>query len=141
MKKYKFLKHTADAKFVAYGKSLEEAFSNAALAMFSIMVDTKKVEKKEVKLIKVEAEDLVGLLYRWLEELLFLLDSDFFVLSSIKKLKIKHDKDYSLKAEVTGDKFEEKYERLGGVKAVTYNDMQVKKEGKGKFLVQVVLDL
>ena len=31
--KYKFLEHTADVKFRAYGNGLEEAFSNAALAL------------------------------------------------------------------------------------------------------------
>ena len=43
MDKYKFFEHTADAKFQAYGKSVEEAFSNAALAMFSVITDTSKI--------------------------------------------------------------------------------------------------
>ena len=43
--KYKFLEHKADAKFQAFGKSLEEAFSNAALAMTSIMTDPKKIKE------------------------------------------------------------------------------------------------
>ena len=47
MVKFKFLEHTADAKFQAYGKNMEEAFSNAALAMFSIITDTKKIKKNQ----------------------------------------------------------------------------------------------
>ena len=35
MQKYKFLEHTADIKFQAFGKSLEEVFSNCAYAMFN----------------------------------------------------------------------------------------------------------
>ena len=35
MERYKFLAHTADAKFQAFGETLEEAFGNAALATAS----------------------------------------------------------------------------------------------------------
>ena len=44
--KYKFLEHTADAKFQAFGATLEEAFSNAALAMFSVMTEPEKIKPK-----------------------------------------------------------------------------------------------
>ena len=139
--KYKFLKHTADAKFQAFGKNLEEAFSNAATAMFEIIIKTNKIEKKITKKIILKARDKESLLYKWLEELLFLLDTEFFVLNSVKNMNIKkEEKKYILKAEITGDTFKEKYERHGAVKAVTYEEMFIKEE-KGKATVQVVLDI
>lgn len=139
--KYKFLKHTADAKFQAFGKTLEEAFSNAAIAMFDIIIKTEKIEKNVIKKITIEAKDKEALLYKWLEELLYLLDTKFFVLNSVKNMKIKKENEkYVLKAEVTGDIFKEKYERHGAVKAVTYEEMFIK-EKKGKVVVQVVLDI
>jgi SHS2 domain-containing protein len=49
MEKFKFFEHTADVEFEAYGKTLEEAFENAALAMFSVMTDTIKVKPKTKK--------------------------------------------------------------------------------------------
>ena len=58
MQKYKFLEHTADAKFQAYGKNMEEAFSNAALAMFSVITDTKKIKKNIKKGIEAKGHDL-----------------------------------------------------------------------------------
>ena len=64
--KYEFLDHTADAKFRAYGKSLEEAFSNAAAALTGIMFDAEKVEAKTNKSIQVEAGDLKSLLVAFL---------------------------------------------------------------------------
>lgn len=139
--KFKFFEHTADARFQAYGKNVEEAFSNAALAMFSIMVDTQSIDKKISKKISVKASDLDALLYKFLENLLLFLDTEFFFLADVKKLKIsKKGSEYSLDAEVVGDKFHEKYELLGSVKAVTYNQMFVKKV-KNKFVAQVVVDL
>jgi len=139
--KFKFFSHTADAKFQAYGKTIEDAFCNAALAMFSIMVDTKSVDKKISKKISIRASDLDSLLYKFLEKFLYLLDTEYFFLSAIKKLKItKKGGAYYLIAEIVGDKFKEKYELLGSVKAITYNQMFVKKV-KDKFVVQVVVDL
>jgi SHS2 domain-containing protein len=139
MEKFKFLEHTADAKFQAYGKSMEEAFSNAALAMFSIITDTKKIDKKIKKEIKAEGKDLKALLYNFLEEFLFLLDSDNFLLSKIEKIKIKKINDkFKLNSAVIGDKANN-YETHGDIKAVTYNEMEVKENDK--VMVQVVLDL
>jgi len=31
--RFKFFKHTADVEFEAYGKTIEEAFENAAIAL------------------------------------------------------------------------------------------------------------
>lgn len=139
--RFKFFSHTADAKFQAYGKTIGEAFGNAALAMSSIMVDTKTVDKKITKKISVKSSDLDSLLYKFLEKLLYFLDTEYFFLSDIKKLKIvKKKNDFYLNSEVVGDKFHEKYELLGSVKAITYNQMFVKKI-KNKFVVQVVVDL
>lgn len=139
--KYKFLKHTADTKFQAFGKTLEDAFSNAAIAMFEVIVDTKKIGKKLTKKIEIKSQDKESLLYKWLEELLFLLDTEFFMLNSVDNISISQKEGkYVLSAEVVGDKFKEKHGRHGAVKAVTYNEMFIKEE-KGKVIVQVVLDI
>jgi len=144
--KYKFLEHTADAKFQAFGKSLEEAFSNAALAMFSIMIEPSKVKNKIKKEFEVTGKDKKSLLYKFLEEILFLLDTDGFVLNKVEKLEIVNDK---LKAVLVGDNIKD-YKLSGDIKAVTYNDMEIKepsleknvREEKGKsYMVQVVVDL
>jgi len=131
--RYKFLEHKADAKFQAFGKSDAEKFSNAALAMVSLMYDNKKIKRKVIKKIKVEGMDLKALLYNFLEEILFLLDSKFFLLKEVKSIKISKGK---LIAELVGDINDGSYKMEGEVKAVTYNDMEVNDK-----YVQVVVDL
>ena len=133
--KFKFLEHTADIKFQAFGKNLEEVFENSALAMFNAMCDSKIKSTRTLK-IKAEGKDKESLLYNFLEELLFLFDSEGFFLSEVKNLKIKGNKLY---AEVVGDKAEN-YKFNIDVKAITYNEMFVKKVGN-KFVAQVVLDV
>ncbi len=136
--KFKFLEHTADVKFRSYGKSVEEAFENAALATFTVMYKGK-VKAIEKKKIEVKGKDFESLLYNFLEELLFLLDSEGFFVSEVK-VKINKE-NLNLKAEVIGDKAEN-YPISLDVKAVTYNEMFVKKvKGKEKWVCQVVLDV
>lgn len=135
--KFRFLKHTADAKIEAYGKTMEDAFKNAAFAAFSLMVDVDKVKPKLEKKIAVKGNDEKALLYNWLEELLFLLDSEGFLLSSVKEMKISGS---ALNAVVSGDHVSEKYDTHGEVKAATYNEMEIKKE-KGSITLRFVLDL
>ncbi len=140
--RYKYLPHTADTKFMAYGKTLEEAFANAALAMTNVMVDTSKVKGRTARKITAEGSDLQSLLYNFLEQFLILLDSENFFLAKITKVRIsgKGGSGYKLAAEAVGDDAA-KYETIGPqVKAVTYNDMIVE-EKKGKCMVQAVLDI
>ncbi len=141
MKKYEYLPHTADMKFRAYGKSVEEAFTNAAIAMYCIMVETGKVKAKATKKIAAEGADLPALLQSFLEQFIILLDTDNFFLSEIKRLSIKKSsRGYSLTAVAAGDEAKN-YETIGPqVKACTYNSMLVRQEGK-KWVAQVVVDI
>mgnify|MGYP001559585352 FL=1 len=142
--KYEYVPHTADVKFRAYGKTLEEAFSNAAFALYNVMVNTGKVKAKATKKIASAGEDLPALLQNFLEQFIILLDTDNFFLSTIKKISIRSSKNhYKLSAVAAGDEAKN-YETIGPqVKACTYNDMFVRQEkGKGKgWVVQVVLDV
>ncbi len=141
MKKYEYLPHTADVKFRAYGKTLEEAFVNAATAMFNVMVDIKKVKAKATKTIAAEGADLPALLQSFLEQFIILLDTDNFFLSKLKRIKISNKgKKYSLMAVAAGDEAKN-YETIGPqVKACTYNSMFVKQEGR-QWVAQVVVDI
>jgi len=141
MKSYIFLPHTADAKFRAFGASLEEAFKNAVYAMTDIITDHKKVRAKVKHQIKIKSEDEKALLYDFLEKFLFLLDSKKFLLNKIASLKItKKNHSLTLTAIIVGDNHPEKYETKTTIKAVTYQEMFVKKE-KGKVIVQVIVDV
>jgi protein archease len=134
--KFKFLEHTADIKFQAFGKSLEEVFSNCALALIEVMTEEVKIKGVKKKEIVVAGKDNENLLYEFLEEFLVLLDSENFVVSKIESVKIENGK---LKAVVLGDDVSN-YKFGNDVKAITYNEMFVKEE-KGKWVAQVVLDV
>ncbi len=140
-KRFKFFPKTADAKFQAYGATLEEAFGNAGLAMFNIMTDTEKVLPALERKIEAESESIESLLYDFLVKLLVLMDSEGFLAHEIKAGKIGDSGGkYRVMAVVRGDTIGKKYEAHDIVKAVTYNEMKISRKGK-KWVLQVVCDI
>jgi SHS2 domain-containing protein len=135
---YKFLEHTADIKFVAEGNSLEEAFIESSKALKEAICRDIKILEQETKEIEIKGNNLENLLYNFLEEFIVLLDSEDFLISEIKEIKI-DAKNFTLKAEISGDKIDN-YKFTNDVKAITYNEMFVKNEN-GIWKVQVVLDV
>ncbi len=138
--RYKYLDHTADLKIRAYGRTLEQAFINTAIAGFDFLTDTSKMKKRFEKKIMISANRLESLLYDYLEELLYLLDTEGIIFCEIKDMKIKKDNDkYSLQCTALGDNYKN-YDVKGNIKSVTYSEMSVKKE-KDKVVIEVVLDI
>ncbi|MFA5173609.1 MAG: archease [Candidatus Pacearchaeota archaeon] len=135
--KFKFLEHTADIKFQAFGETLEKAFENSAYALKDI-ISKDKTKNEIIKRIKINGKDLESLLLNFLEEFLILFDMEGFLLSEISKIKIDKN-NFVLTAEIFGD-YAGKYEIRNHVKAITYNEMFVKKH-KNTYIIQVVVDV
>ena len=139
-KKFEFFEVTADVGYKAYGKTLEEAFENAALAMFEVITDTSKIEPEIERKIEVESEDECALLYDWLSEFLVLLDVDYLVFSKFEVKIEKKEEGFSLNGTAWGEEFNpEIHESRAEVKAVTYHLMDVKQDNR--VMVQVILDI
>ncbi|OIO81746.1 hypothetical protein AUJ84_00470 [Candidatus Pacearchaeota archaeon CG1_02_32_132] len=135
MDKYKFLEHTADIKFKAYGKNLEKIFENVALAISDILSRSGEVGDKSWKDIEIEGKDNESILYDFIDDLIYLLDAENFLVSRAK-VKIINGK---LKARVFGDDAL-RYPDLDHIKAATYAEMYVKKV-KDVWEAQVVVDV
>ncbi len=147
---YEFLEHTADVKFRAEGSTIEEMFVAAAGALNETVRGDITILEQVEKSFGVVANDKESLLYDFLEEFLFLLDAENFVVSKIKSLEVEGNK---LKCVVVGDDADN-YKFTNDVKAVTYSEMSVKQvlrddggqmaEGKtsdGRWVCEVVLDV
>ena len=141
MKKWEHYEHTADVGIRGYGESLEEAFKNAAIALFEIMVNTERVVRREEREIKVFGEDLEDLLYSFLEELLVLHDIEGLVFSNFEVRIERADKGYLLKAKAYGEPLSRNHEPRSEVKAITYHEMEIKRLEDGTWMVQLVPDI
>ena len=141
-KQYEYLEHTADVKFLAYGKTLEEVFENAALATFNVIIDTDKVSGETTREIFLKSPDLESLLVDWLSELLYLFEVDEIVFRKFKVEEIREEEGgYSIIARASGEKFyPESHPFETEIKAVTYNQLEIAKTNDG-WKAQVVVDI
>ncbi|NMO08479.1 archease [Methanobacterium subterraneum] len=140
-KKFEFFDVTADVGFRAYGQNLNDAFGNAAQAMFEVMTDTSQVKPKVKREILVESEDEKALLYDWLSELLFIHDYEGLVFSQFTvTIQQKDPETFNLSAVVWGEEFNQAtHEVRDEVKAVTFHLMEIVKE-ENRCTLQVIVD-
>ncbi|MBI2667446.1 archease [Candidatus Woesearchaeota archaeon] len=126
---YKFLENVsiADIAFEAKNNNLNRLFEDCALATFDTMADLKKVKPKIKKEIKLQSDNIENLLFKFLEELVFLKDAKYLVFNKFK-VNIKEDKIFELKATAFGDNIDIKKHNLKvDVKAVTMHKFKVEK--------------
>lgn len=140
---FKFLEGiaTADVAIEATGKTLEESFAEAALAMFEVQTDTKKVKTQISKKVEIQSEDKKSLLFDWLSKLIYMRDIEkmFFSKFDVKIKQIGNN--FKLNADVYGEKIDpKKHEFKVEVKGVSYTQMEVQ-EKPNKARVKVILDV
>ena len=91
--RYKFLDHTADIEFIAYGRDDEELFSNALAALFETMADTAALSKsegrKEKVTVKEKADSLEELLWYTLQHTLSITESRRVFAYEVAEIKIR----------------------------------------------------
>ena len=139
--KYEYLYHIADAKFRAYGGTMEEAFGNAALAMFNVMIDTKSLKPEQVRGFELTSSDIKMLLADWLSELLYLFEVEGIVFCEFRIDRIENAMgSVTLSGRAWGEALDLSRHRFDTqVKAVTLHELEVQETGGG-FCVQVVVD-
>ncbi len=138
---WRILDHTADIGLVVEEKNLSRAFATAAEAMFRIMIDGE-LGSGEEREIHLEASDPGALLVDFLSELLFLFDTEGFVVSSadvrVEKKDVRGkgvmgggEKKWSLIAILRGEKFSRDRHAIAfEIKAVTYHMLDVSEDGR-----------
>jgi len=136
MKKFELIEHTSDIGLVAYGKTLAEAFASAAAGMFSIIVELDSLRETESRRLEVSADDIEGLLFEWLNSLLYYFDVETLL---FKRFDIMEFEDTRLVAVCRGEKYDPSRHNLKtGVKSATYHMLEVDRETNK---VRVIFDI
>ena len=138
---YEFLDHTADAKFRARGDTLEEALANAALAVASLFWDRRSLGELESRAVEIAGRSLEQLVVHTLDEIIYLLETEGFLLAEVRDIKISREADdgWRLHALFEGEYISDTHGLRGGAKAVTYNELEIKRDGE--VTIQVVVDV
>jgi SHS2 domain-containing protein len=135
---FEIVDHTADVGIVAYGADVQELFSNAALGLFTLITEPGRIEQRLHLELEVSSEDREGLLVEWLNELIYLFDSQHILFSRFDIESLTQNK---LRATCYGEGFDStKHEVKTGVKAATYHMLRLDKNGDG-YRAQIIFDI
>ena len=138
MKKYEVFDHTADLGIRVFGRSRKKLFANAAYALFDLITDMEKVEEKISHEVSVEGSDIEELMINWLGELLYLFQGKELLFKGFTVEKLGKT---NLKASVVGEKFRSRKHPINmEIKAVTYHQIEIKKEAEG-WSARIIFDV
>jgi SHS2 domain-containing protein len=136
-KEFDIVNHTADVSIIAYGADIRQAFVNAARALFNLIAELEDVAEILHRDIELTAPDQESLLVEWLNELIYLFDTEGIIFKRFDITKLNSTR---LKARSYGEKADSSRHRLKiGVKAATYHMLKVDKDNGCK--VQVLFDI
>ena len=132
----------ADAAFEAWGATLEELFVAAAAATTNTMAEhLEAIEDRQRRLIRLEEQSPDMLLFRLLEELIFLKDAEGLLLRVPAVHIHRRDGALVLEAEARGEPLDPRRHRLQvDVKAMTLHRLRVEQTESG-WEASVVLDI
>lgn len=137
-KGFEIIDHTADVGIIAYGADLKQLFSNAALALFSLVTEPESIRQELQRDVKIISEDKDSLLVEWLNELIYLFDAEHILFSRFDIERLTND---GLKASCYGENIDPLRHKIRiGVKAATYHMLKIDKDSDG-YKVQVILDI
>ena len=135
---FHLIDHPADLGIEAQGKTLSEAFEQAATGLMSVILDLSSVEALASKEVTLHGSDPEHLLVKWLTEVLYLYDGENFVCREFLVCELRDD---FLRATVRGEPFAaDKHVTRLDVKAVTYHQLLVE-QTRGPSRVRVFLDI
>ncbi|KAK3611917.1 hypothetical protein CHS0354_013984 [Potamilus streckersoni] len=125
--KYEYLDHTADVQLHSWGDNLTEAFEQVAMAMFGYMTtDYDSVEMTDEMEVEAEGEDMMSLLFHFLDEWLFVFSADPFFIPRKVEITEFDNVNFKIKSKGYGETFDiQKHPQGTEVKAITYSNMQI----------------
>ena len=133
----KIVEHTADAGIEVEADSLSEAFEEVGKAFTEIVTGGKLTESNNSYPVKISANNLDSLLVKFISDLIFLFDTENFLVSSAR---IDIESDFVLKGTLFGDTYNQTVHGYGvEVKAVSYHLLEVFSGPPSR--IKVILDL
>ena len=107
-------------------------------AFFEAMVDLETIQERTERSIEIRAGALDDLMLNWLDEFLYLYETDALL---FKRFQIQSIKENHIQARASGEILDPaRHEIRAGIKAVTYHQLYVE-ERNGLWEAQVILDI
>lgn len=139
---FKYLEEVAlaDIAFAVTADSWGDLFAGSAAAMTGVMVAIEDLKATTIRKVELDAPSVDDLLYDWLAELVYLKDTEGFLVKATEAV-VTPGARWHLSAHMEGETIDRTRHRLGqDVKAVTYHMFEVSGVG-ASYSAKVVLDI
>ena len=136
--RFEFVDHTGDLGVRLFGESLPRLFEQAAQALSFILTDPETIQIEETRKLLLDAKTDEELLITWLNELVYLFDTEGILFRTYEVLSV-HD--HHLEALAQGEIYDEgRHPIKTAVKAATYHQLRIEHR-QGVWTAQVIFDL
>ncbi|UCG11979.1 MAG: archease [Deltaproteobacteria bacterium] len=134
---FRLMDHTADVGIQLTAETLNGLFEVAGLAFTEVITSARQIALRIQHQFQLQADEIDTLLVTWLQELLYLLDTEGLIFGRFKV----DLQGFQLKAVAWGEPFDpRKHVTKTEIKAITYHQLQVAKADTG-WQGQVILDI
>jgi SHS2 domain-containing protein len=138
---YRTLEHTADLAIEVMGASLEELFAESLFALTDCMTRVERVRPRESREVALVAPALDQLLVVFLNEGIWLHETEALVFSEADLSVAEGDQEWSLTGNLRGEVFDLHRHGLKTlIKAVTYHQLSVG-PGPDGWIARVIFDI
>jgi SHS2 domain-containing protein len=138
MPSWEHYSHGADIGVRGFGRSAEEAFEQAALALTAVVADVSSIRQLEQVEVHCEAPDLELLLVSWLNAIIYEMAVRNMLFESYN-VKLSG---LSLTGTLTGEAVDtERHELAVEPKGATVTDLKVEHESGGRWRAQCIVDV
>jgi SHS2 domain-containing protein len=136
--RFELVDHTGDIGVRVFGETLSQLFEQAAQALAFILTDPEMIAPKQTRTLVLEARTDEELLITWLNELVYLFDTEGLLFKTYDVLSIQN---HRLDALAQGEVYDEgRHPIKTPVKAATYHQLKIERH-QGVWTAQVIFDL
>jgi len=130
--------HGSDIGVRGFGKSLEEAFEQAATALTAVVADVSRIQEKETVRVQCDAPDVELLFVAWLNSVIYEM--------AVRKMLFKRFQvgisDGVLEGTLIGEKADpERHQVAVEAKGATVTSLRVERAPTGQWIAQCVVDV
>jgi tRNA nucleotidyltransferase (CCA-adding enzyme) len=136
--RWEHLEHGADIGVRGYGSSLEEAFTQAALSLSSVVTDLDKIDTCECITVECDASEIDLLLVDWLNEIVYQMATRNMLFG---RFEVQIHNNY-LQARIYGEAADQaKHQPAVEIKGATFTELKVYQADNGEWIAQTVIDV
>ncbi|MFW6147230.1 MAG: archease [Thermodesulfobacteriota bacterium] len=138
MEKFRYIDHTGDLGVEVFGDSLRSLFQHAGEAFTDIITEAEAIGLGKSKHIDLLADRVDDLMVYWLNEFVFLFDTEGFLPKVFDIVSIDES---HIEAAVQGETYDEQQHPIKtAVKGATYHQLEVVREGN-RWKARIIFDL